>query len=214
MDDATLVAFTLVTIISIASPGPDMLLALSNGSRFGVRRACIGMAGVILADLILIAVVAAGFGALFVASELLFSIFKWVGVCYLAFLGIRLLASGGLSDELSTVEKRASERSESIFLKGVLIAVSNPKNYLFFAALLPQFIDPGRPQSRQYLEMSLIVAIVDIVAMLAYAGFGSQIVRFLKKPGAVWLDRLCGITFLVLAGSLALYRHSERIALG
>ena len=54
MIDVTLMAFAVVAFIGIATPGPTVLLALANGSKFGVRRAMIGMAGAVLSDVVLI----------------------------------------------------------------------------------------------------------------------------------------------------------------
>ena len=85
----SLIAFTTVTLIAVATPGPTVLLALANGSRFGVRRALFGMAGAVLSDIVLVGAVSLGLGALLAASEIAFTIVKWVGVAYLAFLGMR-----------------------------------------------------------------------------------------------------------------------------
>ena len=91
----TLLVFSLVAFIGIATPGPTVLLALTNGSRYGVRASLPGMLGAVLSDFVLIAAVAVGLGALLAASEFWFSVVKWVGVAYLAYLGVRLLRSKG-----------------------------------------------------------------------------------------------------------------------
>ena len=101
----TVLAFALVAFIGIATPGPTVLLALANGSRFGARRACFGMIGAVLSDFTLIGAVALGLGALLAASEFWFSVVKWIGVGYLAFLGVMLLRSkGSLDAALSRAE--------------------------------------------------------------------------------------------------------------
>lgn len=91
----TLLVFALVAFVAIVTPGPTVLLALTNGSRHGVRASFAGMLGAVLSDFVLIAAVALGLGALLVASELWFSIVKWIGVAYLAYLGVKLLRSKG-----------------------------------------------------------------------------------------------------------------------
>jgi threonine/homoserine/homoserine lactone efflux protein len=63
MTQATLLAFTLVAFVAIVTPGPTTLLALANGSRFGVRRAAAGMAGAVLSDFVLVGAAALGLGA-------------------------------------------------------------------------------------------------------------------------------------------------------
>ncbi len=93
MNEVTILAFAAVALIAIATPGPTVLLALANGSRFGVRRSLFGMAGAVLSDFILVGAAALGLGALLAASEFWFSVVKWIGVGYLAFLGVMLLRS-------------------------------------------------------------------------------------------------------------------------
>jgi threonine/homoserine/homoserine lactone efflux protein len=210
MADMTLLAFAVVAFIGIATPGPTVLLALANGSRFGVRRALTGMAGAVLSDFVLIGAVALGLGALLAASEFWFGVVKWVGVCYLAFLGIMLLRSRGTLDgALQSASNDAAGSARSIFLKSFLVAVTNPKGYLFFSAFLPQFIDPAMPQIQQYAVLALVFAGIDFIVMFGYALLGSQAVKILRKSGALWLDRVCGGALLTLAASLAFYRRAS-----
>lgn len=210
MAEMTLLAFALVAFIGIATPGPTVLLALANGSRFGVRRALIGMAGAVLSDFVLIGAVALGLGALLAASEFWFGVVKWVGVCYLAFLGIMLLRSrGSLDGALQSAAATGATSARSIFLKSFLVAVTNPKGYLFFSAFLPQFIELAMPQIQQYAVLALVFASIDFIVMFGYALLGSQAVRLLRKSGALWLDRICGGALLTLAASLAFYRRAS-----
>lgn len=205
----TLLAFAAVSFIGIATPGPTVLLALTNGSRFGVRRALPGMAGAVLSDAVLISAVAIGLGALLAASEFWFSALKWVGAAYLAFLGIMMLRSKGTID--GALQAGASQPRGTVFsigLKSFMVAVTNPKGYLFFSAFLPQFIDPAAPQMQQYIVLGGIFAALDFAIMFGYAVFGSQAVRVLTSEGAKWLERACGGALLALAGSLALYRRA------
>ncbi|EJL48665.1 putative threonine efflux protein [Rhizobium sp. CF122] len=209
MQTVTLLAFAAVSFVGIATPGPTVLLAMTNGSRYGVRRAAAGMVGAVLSDFVLIGAVAIGLGALLAASEFWFSALKYVGAAYLAFLGIMMLRSKGTIDAaLKQGAVAAGGTPASIALKSFMVAVTNPKGYLFFSAFLPQFIDPTSPQAAQYAVLALVFASLDFIIMLAYAVFGAQAVRFLKTKGALWLERACGGALLALAGSLALYRRA------
>lgn len=209
MTELTLLAFAMVSLIGIATPGPTVLLALTNGSRYGVRRACFGMGGAVISDLVLIGAVSLGLGALLAASEFWFSVIKWLGAGYLAFLGIMLLRSKGTIDVSAQAAVDIGSRSaRQIFLKSFLVAVTNPKGYLFFSAFLPQFIAPDLPQLPQYAVLALVFAAIDFLVMFGYAFLGAQAVHVLKKAGALWLDRICGGALLALAGSLALYRRA------
>lgn len=208
MDAMTVLAFSLVAVIAIATPGPTVLLALANGSRFGVRRALAGMAGAVASDFVLVGAVALGLGALLAASEFWFGVVKWIGVVYLAYLGLMLLRSRGtLGAPHAATDRTGSLRS--IFLKSFLVAVTNPKGYLFVSAFLPQFITPDAAQVPQYLVLAVVFAGLDFSVMLVYALLGSRAVRLLKSSGALWLDRICGGALLMLSGSLAFYRRAN-----
>lgn len=208
MHTPTLLVFALVALIAIATPGPTVLLALANGSRFGVRRALPGMLGAVASDFVLVGAVALGLGALLAASEFWFSVLKWVGAAYLAWLGIRLLRSQGSLDLSQQDAARGGGSPRAIFAKSFLVAVTNPKGYLFCSALMPQFIDPGAPQWPQYAAISLVFAGLDFSVMLAYAVVGARAVKLLRRRAVLWLDRCCGGALLALAGSLAFYRRS------
>jgi threonine/homoserine/homoserine lactone efflux protein len=208
MTEGTVVAFSLVAFIGIATPGPTVLLALSNGSRFGLRRAIAGMFGAVLSDFVLIGAASVGLGALLAASEFWFAVVKWMGVAYLAFLGIILLRSGNTTALALDRASRSSEAtSVTLFTRCFVVAATNPKGYLFFSAFLPQFVDPAKPQIFQYALLAIIFATIDFVVMFTYAGLGSRAAKFLRSAAAAWLDRLCGGALLALAGTMAFYRR-------
>lgn len=208
MTELALLAFIAVSFVGIATPGPTVLLALANGSRYGVRRALPGMAGAVLSDFVLIGAVALGLGALLAASEFWFGVVKWIGAAYLAFLGLMLIRSKGSLDIASDEPGVAMGRAGPIFLKSSLVAVTNPKGYLFFSAFLPQFIAADAPQFPQYMILAVVFALIDFTTMFAYALAGARAVHLLKAKGVLWLDRLCGGALLALAGSLAFYRRA------
>lgn len=206
MNTTTLIAFCIVALVAIATPGPTVLLALANGSRFGMRRSVPGMLGAVASDFVLVGAVALGLGALLAASEFWFSVVKWVGAAYLAWLGLRLLRSkGGL--DLSADGVQPDARPRAVFAKSFLVAVTNPKGYLFCSALLPQFIDAGLPQWPQYATIAVVFAALDFAVMFTYAAVGAHAIRLLKRRAVLWLDRCCGAALLALSGSLLLYRR-------
>jgi threonine/homoserine/homoserine lactone efflux protein len=208
MNVTTLLLFSLVALLAIITPGPTVLLALANGSRYGVRRSVPGMLGAVASDFVLVGAVALGLGALLAASEFWFSVVKWVGAAYLAWLGIRLLRSKGGLDLSEADASVGGAAPRAVFAKSFLVAVTNPKGYLFCSALLPQFIDAAAPQWPQYLVISLVFAGIDFAVMFGYAAIGAHAVRLLRRRAVLLLDRACGAALLMLAGSLVLYRRN------
>ena len=207
---ATALLFSMVALATIATPGPTVLLALSNGSRHGLRGALPGMMGAALSDFVLIGAVALGLGSLLAASEFWFSMLKWVGAVYLGWLGLRMLRSrGGLELPPADAAGPAPRTGRQLFLKSFLVAVTNPKGYLFCSALLPQFIDPAAAQAPQYVALALMFASLDVAVMAVYAFVGARAMRLLTVRAMRWLDRTCGAMLLALAGSLAFYRRGN-----
>lgn len=96
-----------------------------------------------------------------------------------------------------------------IFSKSFLVAVTNPKGYLFFTAFLPQFLILSKPLFSQYVTLAMIFITVDVAVMLAYAGLGAKAMQFLSDQGAKWIDRTCGSFLIALGVVLAFVRRSE-----
>jgi threonine/homoserine/homoserine lactone efflux protein len=207
MNATTLLAFALVALIAIATPGPTVLLALGNGARLGMRRSIPGMAGAVASDVVLVGAVALGLGALLAASEFWFSVVKWVGAAYLAWLGIRLLRSRGGLDPAGAATDGVASTPRAVFVRSFLVAVTNPKGYLFCSALLPQFIDAAASQWPQYVTIGIVFAGIDFIVMFAYAAIGAHAIHLLRRRALLWLDRCCGAALLALSGSLLLYRR-------
>lgn len=205
----TLFLFSMVALVTIATPGPTVLLALSNGSRYGVRAAVPGLLGAVASDVVLVTAVAVGLGALLAASEFWFSVLKWVGAAYLSWLGLQLLRSKGGFEVPASDLAEPQHGARKVFLKSFLVAVTNPKGYLFCSALMPQFIDPTAAQLPQYVAIGAVFCMIDFSVMLTYAFVGAKAIALLKASSVRWIDRICGATLLALAGSLAFYRRGS-----
>jgi len=204
----TLLVFSAASLALAVIPGPTMLLALSNGMAGGLRHAAWGMVGAGLGAGTLIAVVAVGLGSLLAASAVLFDAVRVAGVLYLLWLAVQLWRSPPL--DLGAALARAPgrpARGRAAFVRSLGVALSNPKTLLFFAAFLPQFIDPARPQAAQYAVLGAVFVGLDTLVMVAYAAAGWQAVRWLSRRGLRWLNRGCAVGMGVLAALLAGYRR-------
>lgn len=209
----SLFTFALMAAVVVVTPGPTVLLALSNGSKFGIGRAGYGIAGAALSDGILIAAAALGLGALLAASAFWFNVVKFIGAVYLVWIGVQMLRSSGkpLSSSAPLNDGQAGPRGASlaIFRKSLLVAVTNPKGYLFFAAFLPQFVILSKPLFSQYVTLGLIFIAVDVAVMFAYAGLGAKAMQLLTGRGVLWIDRTCGAFLAALGLALAFVRRSD-----
>lgn len=207
--DLSLVTFALTSLVVVTTPGPTVLLALSNGSRFGLVGASYGIAGAAFSDIVLILAAAVGLGVLLSASAFWFSVVKWIGVAYLIWVGAQMIRAAGKSGTLPDRAAASGPDGRSIFRKSFLVAATNPKGYLFFTAFLPQFLILTEPLLPQYVTLAVIFVVVDIAVMAIYAGLGVRAARFLRDAGAKWIDRSCGGLLILLGGALALVSRSE-----
>jgi len=190
-----LAAAVLVSLI----PGANQLLGLSNAVRYGPARALAGVAGRLAAFVVLIALVVAGLGAVLAASATALEAIKWVGVLYLVWLGVTSLRSAARDPGPSHVDG-AGGGIRSIVVREFVVAISNPKALLLFAALLPQFATEGA----QIAALGLAYLVVELLIGLLYIAVGSRL-GATGIPGRTQrrVDLGAGIVFLGLGALLA-----------
>ena len=199
--------FAACWVISL-SPGAGAIASMSSGLNYGFRRGYWNAIGLQLALALQIAIVAAGVGAILAASELAFAVIKWFGVAYLAYLGWKQW--GAPVDTLATESAvRPLGRPLTLVLRGFVVNASNPKAIVFILAVLPQFLDPGRPLLAQYLLMAATMIGVDLVVMAGYTGLAARVLRLLRTPRQQrLLNRIFASLFVAAAGLLALVRRA------
>ncbi len=207
----TLLLYALASLALAVIPGPTMLLALSNGIAGGMRRAGWGIAGASMGSSALIALVAFGMGSLLAASTWMFNAIRLAGVVYLVWLGVKLWRSNVADMRALLVRDSAAPtgplQGHVALMRSLVVALSNPKTVLFFAAFLPQFVDIARPQGPQYLLLGTIFVALDTGVMLAYATAGTQAVRWLSRRSLRALNRGCAAGMWILAATLAVWRR-------
>lgn len=207
MDASTLFLYVIAVSAVMITPGPSMLLALSNGASNGMRVAGFGMAGAALSDLLLIGAVGCGLGALLQASEQLFSLVKWMGAAYLLYLAWVLWHAP--TRPLSETAVPSAATGRAAFVRALVVGLSNPKGLLFFSAFLPQFIQPAEPLAPQYVILAVSSALIDCVMMSIYAFGGRHAMRKFSSRVMQWINRSCAGMLGLLAVGLTLYRRHE-----
>lgn len=202
---STFLAYVLAVLVLTVTPGPSVLATVSVSVNRGLRQALLCGLGSTSAIVGIMALSALGLGALLAASETLFSMLRWAGAAYLAYLGVTsLLASDGAL--LLSNDSSAEPRS---FVRGFLVGASNPKALVFFTALFPQFVDLSRPQALQFFILGATFVAFELTWLSAYAALGARAKRWLQEPGRARLfNRATGGVFLVAAAMLASSRRS------
>jgi homoserine/homoserine lactone efflux protein len=196
------IVYALAAIGLSLTPGPNGLLSLTNGVRFGLARTVFTVLGGVCGFLVLVAASLAGLGALLAASETAFTAAKWIGAAYLVYLGIRLWRAPPPTVSAPAAEKPGHEAGAArLFVQGFLVAVSNPKALIFFAAFLPQFMVPGAPYWLQFTVLGGTFAVVEFCYELVLAGMAQKIAPWLRRHGR-WFNRIAGSTFVGIGGLL------------
>ena len=210
MDLGVWITYLLATIVLSVSPGPGVFSSISSGLHHGFRLGVWNGVGMQLANLVLMAIVALGLGAILLASETLFSIVKWVGVAYLVYLGVVTWRAPARGFEEDRDDHETTARG--IFMRGFWVNITNPKGIIFCAAILPQFVDPARPQPAQYAILALTTFVVDIVVMSVYTAAAAKVLGALRDPAKLrWVNRGLGSAFIAAGVALAGFRRAAHI---
>ena len=183
------------------SPGPNSLLALTHGALHGRRTALYTIFGGALGFITIIALSMFGIGALLKASIVWLTVLKWVGGAYLVWLGIQVWRSPPIGIEVGTATEAAP--GWSLFRQGALSALTNPKGILFFAAFLPQFIDPERSLFVQFVIMASTFALIEIATEVFIASMAHRISPWLRRVGRRF-NQVCGGVFVAIGAALPL----------
>jgi homoserine/homoserine lactone efflux protein len=184
-------AFVLITIVLIITPGPIVTLVISTGVTQGSRAALTTVAGTTLGNALLLAAIGFGLNWVHAHADLLFEALRWTGAAYLVWLGVQAWRHAGEGGQ------RLTETGRTRFVRGLLVALSNPKTIVFFTAFLPQFIDPRLPAAPQLAAMCLVSVLLAGVSDSAWAvasGLGRA--WFMKPKRAKLLGRLSGTVLI------------------
>lgn len=198
---AHLLLFAATELLLSMTPGPAVLLVISQGIRRGYASSQRGAAGILAGNAIYFALSAMGLGALLIASKRVFDVLQILGAAYLILIGLRMLIRPAKLEEQSVQEVGSS----GSFLQGLLTQLSNPKAIVFFTALLPQFIDPARPIAMQLLILGVISIVVELPVLLLY-GYAADRGRARYGKHARLFERLAGACLLGAGAKLASMR--------
>ena len=187
------ITFIFICIAVTASPGPAVLLALKHGSKFGFRRALVGIAGNILAMLLLALVSSAGLGAIISSSAIAFTLIKIVGAIYLIYLGVIAWRRTPEGFDSQIEKKDAGMLKWNMFRESFFVGISNLKAIAFYSALFPQLIDPGGSVIGQFIVLGAIFAICSFSFLSLHAAISARLSFLLKKRNVQrWTNRITG----------------------
>ncbi len=198
MSFETYLIFFFTTMVVVFTPGAAALAVAAQGASNGLRRALFGVVGVASANVVYFVFSATGIASILIASNMMFAIIKWIGVAYLLYLGFTILFRK--QGAIRITPDKGSSRGRGLFVHGFIVEAANPKALLYFAAILPQFVDISQPVLAQFLLMGVTTVVLDLASYSIYAALGNRLVRGGVKDWVIWLVNKTAGVALVFAG--------------
>lgn len=195
MNGGVLAAFWAVSILFVITPGADWAYAISAGIKG--RVVVPAVIGLVSGHLFATLIVAAGVGTMVTAHPVALSVLTIAGAGYLLWLGISMLTQPSIPQ----ADQRQKPVSPARWaLKGLCVSGMNPKVFLLFLALLPQFTDASSSWSVPLQMMALgLVHTLSCAAVYLLVGFGSQAVLQTRPAIARQVSRISGAAMIVIA---------------
>jgi threonine/homoserine/homoserine lactone efflux protein len=200
---STLLAFFATALFLAFVPGPDNVFVMTQSAMRGARAGMTVVLGLCTGLLVHTTAVAVGVAVIFQRSQTAFNLLKYAGAAYLLYLAWRAFAAPAGA---APSEGAPADAAKRLYLRGIVMNVTNPKVSIFFLAFLPQFVD--RQAGHVSLQLVLLGGLFIVAALLA---FGAMAVaasaagaRLGQSPRAQRImNRAAGTVFAGLALKLA-----------
>ena len=199
--------FAVAGLILNVTPGPDTLYILGRSLAQGRRIGLLSALGISSGVLVHTCAAGVGLSALLVDSATAFTVVRYAGAVYLAYLGLRLILTSGGAGGAADGDAPASVGSSwAAYRQGVVTNVLNPKVALFFLAFLPQFVDAASPhRTAAFLLLGLVFVASGTVWCVVLVWFAAALSRRVRERPAAgqWLNRVSGGVFIGLGVKVA-----------
>ena len=199
----TLGAFFVASVVMGLAPGPDILFVLTQSALYGARAGFATTCGLITGLFVHITAVSLGVAALFQSSETAFNVLKFAGAAYLLYLAWLSFRSG---TSKASLQKAQFPGYGTLYRRGFLSNITNPKVTLFCLAVLPQFVEPERGHpTLQILSLGGLYELACLIVFTAIAALGGRMATWFNRSdrAQMLMNRIAGCIFLGLALMLA-----------
>ncbi|GAA3864298.1 LysE family translocator [Saccharothrix violaceirubra] len=191
-------SFLLALVVITIVPGPDFVLVTSSAVR-GVRMGVLAACGVVTGLLVHAVLATVGLSALVVAFPAALVAVKAIGAAYLAYMGFVALRSARNSVPVAD----SATGTGSVFVRGLLCDLLNPKVMLTFLSLIPQAMDPTAPPLPQAVLLSAVTVGVFAVFWTIVVPLASRLAALLNRPRVrPVFERVCGTALIGMAASV------------
>jgi threonine/homoserine/homoserine lactone efflux protein len=196
-------AFVAATALLMVIPGPNVALIVANSVAHGTRFGLLTVAGTASGVVVQLALTVLGASAALDFLAASFDWLRWAGVAYLIWLG----TAAWRAPPVDLTQVRPQARSaRTIYLRGLLVCLTNPKTLLFCGAFLPQFVTPGPDATRQLVLLAITFFVVSTVLDSLWAMLAGRL-RALLVARARLRNRVTGGLMIGAGLGLALARR-------
>ena len=202
LDPTLTTAYILLATALAVAPGPDVLIVVANGMQHRVKGAVASAMGIGCGSVLHALAAALGISAIVAASPTAFELLRYAGAAYLAYLGVQALRSWwNYSNNLDPKQAVVEISAWSVFRRGLITNVLNPKVVVFYLALLPQFINVELGNvGLQIFLLGCIHNLIGITFLICIGLAAGKASGWLARPSfGKWMDGLAGVFFLGLA---------------
>ncbi|MDJ0660061.1 MAG: LysE family translocator [Crocosphaera sp.] len=165
--------YIFISSTTIASPGPGVVMTLTNSLKFGLRSSIFGILGISLGMFILASIAGGGIGILIAKSELAYLMLKILGASYLLYIGVKLIKNR--NSKVILTSKKTLLPAKKFFCQGLGITLVNPKPILFFISLFPHFINNDQNYFSQFAVLSITFCLLIVSIHILYGIFANLI---------------------------------------
>jgi len=198
----TLGAFVIVETVLCIIPGPAVM-AVVGASLSRERAGHAAASGIVTGNLVYFAISAAGIASVILESHRAFEIVRWCGAAYLAYLGIRSLLAREAAVQPDGRDYDAFKMARG-WASGTLTQLANPKALVFFAAILPQFIDPRGGLLTQIAILGIASQCIEFSVLSGYIAAADRIrERGIAPKSRALAQRVGGVFLLGVAAAVA-----------
>ena len=193
--------FLVMATATVLSPGPGVVMTLTNSLRYGLKGTFGGILGIAFGALVVAAISATSVGVVLATSALAFTMLKYIGAAYLIYLGIRLWRAPAFQFNEQSTQVAGFRRR---FLEGASLQLTNPKVIFFFLSVFPQFIDDSADYSMQFAVLVLTYSALVVAIHYLYAASARKAKLWLtSEKGARAINKVGGATFVFFGAALA-----------
>jgi len=195
------ILFLIIATATVLSPGPGVVLTLTNTIRYGMGGAIGGIFGIACGTFIVAGISATSLGIILATSSMAVTIIKFIGAGYLIYLGIKLWRSPALEVRIGDEPKRKNSLQ---FFEGIALQLTNPKAVFFFMSIFPQFVNFNADYKVQFGLLVATYSALVVVIHLLYASLAKFARNWMSsEKGGRTVNRIGGGTFMCFGIGLA-----------